>query len=212
MYREEYPRPGFVRPDWRNLNGAWQFEIEKSGNNYLGDGVYDSVIEVPFCPESKLSGIAHTQPLTSVWYRRTFSIAPEQLIGSVLLHFGAVDFSADVFINGVFAGSHSGGYTPFMLDIGSLVHTGENTLSVNAKDDYQDGTIPSGKQSNRPESYGCLYTRTTGIWQTVWLEFTGKTYFSKTKITPDANSKTILIEAALNRAAKGLFEAEVRGA
>lgn len=209
MYREEYPRPGFVRPDWRNLNGAWQFEIEKSGNNYLGDGVYDSVIEVPFCPESKLSGIAHTQPLTSVWYRRTFSIAPEQLIGSVLLHFGAVDFSADVFINGVFAGSHSGGYTPFMLDIGSLVHTGENTLSVNAKDDYQDGTIPSGKQSNRPESYGCLYTRTTGIWQTVWLEFTGKTYFSKTKITPDVNRKTILIEAALNRAAEGLFEAEV---
>lgn len=210
MFREEYPRPGFVRPDWRNLNGSWQFEIEKIDKSYLDGAAYDSVIEVPFCPESKLSGIAHTEPLTSVWYRRAFSLAPEQLEGSVLLHFGAVDFAADVFVNGVFAGSHSGGYTPFMLDIGSLVHTGENTLIVNAKDDYQDGTIPSGKQSNRPESYGCLYTRTTGIWQTIWLEFTGKTYFSKTKITPDVKSKTILIEAALNRAAEGLFEAEVR--
>ena len=75
MFREEYPRPGFVRPDWRNLNGSWQFEIEKSGKSYLDGAAYDSVIEVPFCPESKLSGIAHTEPLTSVWYRRAFSLA-----------------------------------------------------------------------------------------------------------------------------------------
>jgi beta-galactosidase/beta-glucuronidase len=210
MYRQEYPRPGFVRGHWMNLNGAWQFEIEENGRDYLDGAEYKSRIEVPFCPESKLSGVAHRGPLSSLWYRRGFELSPDQLSGSVLLHFGAVDFAALVYVNGARVGGHSGGYTPFSFDISEFVHAGENLLVVNAKDDYQDSTIPSGKQSDKPENYGCMYTRTTGIWQTVWLEFTGKAYFLKTKITPDARSKSIRIEAELNRGVAGTCEAEVR--
>ena len=210
MYREEYPRPGFARTEWQNLNGTWLFEIERGGKDYVRSADYGASIEVPFCPESRLSGIVHTEPLYSVWYRRSFELTEHQLAGSVLLHFGAVDFSAAVFVNGRQVGSHTGGYTPFSFDISAFVRAGENTLVVNAKDDYQDGAIPSGKQSDQARNYGCLYTRTTGIWQTVWLEFTGTAYFLKTKITPDAHKKTIFIEAALNRPVEGSCEAEIR--
>lgn len=170
---------------------------------------YDSVIEVPFCPESKLSGINHTEPLTSVWYRRSFNLKENQLTGSVLLHFGAVDFSAEVFVNGKRVGSHIGGYTPFSFDISEFCQTGNNTLVVNAKDDCKDGTIPSGKQSDQPQSYGCMYTRTTGIWQTVWLEFTGKTFFQKTKITTNPASKSIQFEVDLNRSITGSCNTQI---
>lgn len=209
MYRQEYPRPGFVREKWRNLNGTWLFEIEESDKDYVNSAEYGSMIEVPFCPESRLSGIAHRQPMNSVWYRRSFELTEEYCAGCVLLHFGAVDFTAVVFVNGRRVGSHSGGYTPFSFDISDFIHAGENTLIVNSKDNYQDDTIPSGKQSDRLENYGCMYTRTTGIWQTVWLEFTGKVSFLKTKITPDTRSKAIFIEAVLSRSLAGSCEAEV---
>ncbi len=209
MYRQEYPRPGFARNEWLNLNGTWLFEIEESGSDYISRAEYNSVIEVPFCPESRLSGIAHRESMSSVWYRRTFELTAENCAGSVLLHFGAVDFTAVVFVNGRRVGGHSGGYTPFSFDISGFIHPGENTLVVNAKDDYKDYTIPSGKQSDRLENYGCMYTRTTGIWQTVWLEFTGKVFFLKTKITPDTQKKNIYIEAELSRSLKGSCKAEV---
>lgn len=191
MYRSEYPRPSFVRDNWLNLNGKWDFEI---GN----DNVFDMQIEVPFCPESKLSGIGHTDYLYNVQYRRTIEINAEQLKGRVVIHFGAVDYEATLFVGGKKAGYHKGGFVSFSFDITDYLTEGENELILSVKDDAKDITIPAGKQSNRPESYGCHYTRTTGIWQTVWLEFVSNTYITERKITAFANEKSVLFEGCIN--------------
>ena len=110
MYRSEYPRPSFVRDNWMNLNGKWDFEI---GNT----GVFDKVIEVPFCPESRLSGIEHKDFMYDLQYRRTVEITKEQLTGSVIINFGAVDYECTLFVNGVKAGYHKGGYISFSFDM-----------------------------------------------------------------------------------------------
>lgn len=194
MYRPEYPRPSFVRDNWLNLNGKWDFEIGDNGKNYLDDNTeYETRIEVPFCPESKLSGVGHKDFMYSLWYRRTVSITPEQLKGKVLIHFGAVDYEANLYVNGKKAGTHRGGYISFSFDITNLLREGENTLVLNAVDDTKNNTYPSGKQSSRLESYGCSYTRTTGIWQTVWLEFLNESYISGRKISTRPEDRTVNI-------------------
>ncbi len=191
MYRSEYPRPSFVREGWLNLNGKWEFEI---GN----DNKFDKVIEVPFCPESELSGIGHKDFMYDLQYRKYVEITSEQLAGSVIINFGAVDYECTLFVNGKKAGYHKGGYISFSFDITEYLTEGENELIVAVKDDTKHPAIPMGKQSDRFESYGCSYTRTTGIWQTVWFEFTGKTYITERKITATPVTKTILFEGKLN--------------
>lgn len=193
MYRPEYPRPSFVRENWINLNGIWDFEI---GN----DNVFDKVIEVPFCPESALSGIGHKDFMYDLQYRKTVEITAEQLAGSVVINFGAVDYECTLFVNGKNAGYHKGGYISFSFDITEYLVKGENELVLSVKDDTKNPAIPMGKQSDRFESYGCSYTRTTGIWQTVWLEFTGKTYITDRKITADPDTKSVVFEGKLNNA------------
>ena len=192
MYRSEYPRPSFVRENWLNLNGKWDFEI---GNT----GVFDKVIEVPFCPESRLSGIEHKDFMYDLQYRRTVEITKEQLTGSVIINFGAVDYECTLFVNGVKAGYHKGGYISFSFDITEYLEEGENELVLAVKDDTKHPAIPMGKQSDRFESYGCSYTRTTGIWQTVWLELTGKTYITERKITANPDTKSVVFECKLNK-------------
>ena len=193
MYRPEHPRPQFERANWTNLNGKWEFEIsdKKSIDNIQKLAMK---IEVPFCPESKLSGIEHKDFMKSVWYRRVFNIDKEKLKNRVILHFGAVDYVANVFVNGKKAGSHKGGYTSFSFDITELLKEGENVLCVNALDNTRNKNIPSGKQSPQKESYLCMYTRTTGIWQTVWLEYVPKSYIKNVKITPNIDYKTVRFE------------------
>lgn len=195
MLRSEYPRPSFVRDRWLNLNGEWQFEVEKTTCDYLKKENYEQLISVPFCPESLLSGIAHTDFMKSVWYKRDFCLSEEETSGRVVLNFGAVDYYCTVYVNGKSVGSHKGGYVPFAFDITENVISGSNTVVVHAEDDTRDKSIPSGKQSEKKESYGCHYTRTTGIWQTVWLEFSGANYIKSCKITPDVNDKSISFEA-----------------
>ncbi len=194
--RNEYPRPQFMRGEdsWMNLNGKWEFELDLSDSGddrhleraeHLG-----SEITVPFVPESELSGIGYTDFITSAWYKRSFELTNEQLGGRVLLHFGAVDDTAEVWINGKDAGCHRGGYTPFTFDITDKVTEGKNVVVVHAKDNVKDPLQPSGKQSERWANGGCHYTRSTGIWQTVWLEFVPETYIKNVKIIPDvANEK-----------------------
>ena len=169
--RSEYPRPRFRRDGWLNLNGEWEFETDLSGSgleqNVQDKPEIDSRITVPFYPESRLSGIGNTDFMPHVWYRRRF-VLPEAACGKrVFLNFGAVDYEAFVYINGTLCGSHTGGYTGFQLEITSALVPGENTVVLRVNDPMTPYLQPRGKQSDRYGSYGCVYTRTTGIWQTV---------------------------------------------
>ncbi|MGE7823582.1 glycoside hydrolase family 2 protein [Paenibacillus sp. NPDC093718] len=205
--RPEYPRPQWVRPDWINLNGSWQFEIDhgKSGKERgFHEPGHDlsGTITVPFCPESKLSGVEYKDFMAAVWYKRDFTV-PEEWKGSILLHFGAVDYETEVWINGVSVGSHRGGYTPFSFDITSHVIPGKNVITVCAEDDVRSGRQPRGKQSGRFHSHGCDYTRTTGIWQTVWLEQVPKVYMSDMKLVGDPDNGCAHLEIKINGNAAG---------
>ncbi len=208
--RKEYPRPQFVRSGWLNLNGQWQFEIDngrsgearglaKEGTALSGE------ITVPFCPESKLSGVGYTDFMLGVWYKRTVTL--DTLAPRTLLHFGAVDYRCKAFVNGQFVGEHKGGYVSFAFDITSALREGENEITVYAEDDTRDRLIPSGKQSSKYGSYGCYYTRTTGIWQTVWLEFTAATYVDYVKYFPNITDGSVTVEAQL--CGKGDFAFDV---
>ena len=195
--RPEHPRPQFVRDTWTNLNGTWDFLFD-FGNSGLDRELWQddclteamkkspmpTSITVPFCPESRLSGIGYTDWIAAVWYRRTFRLTEAETAGRVLLHFGAVDYHSIVWINGKKAGEHKGGYSSFSFDITDSVKPGENTVVVYAEDDNRSGKQPIGKQSTKYQSHACSYTRTTGIWQTVWLEFTPKNAITYAKITP----------------------------
>lgn len=200
--RSEYPRPQFYRPSWQNLNDPWEFEIDQ-GNSGRERGMtqadypYRQTIQLPFCPESPLSGIGCTDFMAAVWYRKTIFLTPEQLSGHVILHFGAVDYQATLWVNGEQSITHRGGFSSFEADITSLLRPGENTLVVQAVDDTRNGQYPSGKQSDQYQSYGCYYTRTTGIWQTVWLEFTPAVYLKQVKIQADAVSGGVSLEPVL---------------
>lgn len=195
--RPEYPRPQMTRPQWENLNGPWEFAIDFSASGkereMFKDGTFDQKITVPFCPESELSGVGYKDFMPAVWYRRQITLGGEQLQGRVLLHFGAVDYETEVWLNGESVGTHKGGFSSFTFDITQAAQEGENTLVVCALDDVRSGKQPGGKQSPRFHSFGCHYTRTTGIWQTVWLEFVPKTYIRSYRLLPDpANAKVQL--------------------
>lgn len=197
--RPEYPRPQFRRENWQNLNGKWEFfnDLTASG---LERKVYelpklDGEITVPFCPESKLSGVGYTDFMPSVWYARNVTITKEQLDGRVLLHFGACDYITQIFVNGKAAGSHTGGYTSFSFDITDSLVEGDNRLVVHAKDTLRDDKQPCGKQSRKYYSHDCDYTRTTGIWQTVWLEFVPRLYLKNVRITATDLGGAVMFDA-----------------
>lgn len=192
--RAEHPNPQWERETWKNLNGPWEFEFDfgcSAVERRLWEKErFDREILVPFCPESRLSGIGYTDFINGVAYRKNFELSQEELSGRVLLHFGAVDYEASVYINGTLVGSHKGGYTSFCFDITKHVAPGPNTLFVAVKDDVRSGLQPKGKQAHLYASSGCDYTRTTGIWQTVWLEFVPERHIQSAKYYPDpANGK-----------------------
>ena len=206
--RPEHPRPQFVRDTWMNLNGTWDFlfDFGNSGRDralWKDENLDEAIkaspmptkITVPFCPESRLSGIGYTDWIPAVWYRRSFRLEEEQTAGRTLLHFGAVDYHSVVWINGTKAGEHKGGYSSFTFDITGLVRAGDNTVVVYAEDNNRSGIQPYGKQSTLYQSHACSYTRTTGIWQTVWLEFTPVNAIAYAKLTPVVSSHTLLIDA-----------------
>ena len=199
--RPEHPNPQFERENWLNLNGVWEFEIDNSKSGidrklYLADPLGGS-ITVPFCPESELSGVGNKDFMNAVWYRRSFILDDSQLSGSVILHFGAADYETIVWINGAEVGRHIGGYTSFEFDISSYVHSGENSVTVCVFDDVRAPYQPRGKQSELYYSHDCDYTRTTGIWQTVWLEFMPKNYIRSVKFYPDPENQKVTLTADL---------------
>ncbi len=207
MPRAEYPRPQFQRTDWLCLNGEWQFEID-AGDSGLERGLLEREltdrITVPFCPESPLSGIHHTDFMNAVWYRRTVAIPGSWSGRRVLLHFQAVDYDATVWANGVEVGRHRGGFTPLSCDLTHVASPGETlTIVVRARDDARPPQ-PRGKQSQRYANYGCLYTRTTGIWQTVWMEPVPEIALRRPRLTPDVANGMIRLEQPITNNRPGL--------
>lgn len=201
--RQEYPRPQLKRSDWYNLNGEWDFEFDDQNIGLEGKWFekkreFKQRINVPFAYQTKLSGINDSTSHDWVWYRRQFDI-PDSMAGKqIIMHFGAVDYRAMVFINGNFAGTHEGGHTPFSFDITNYLKNGTQSVVVRAEDPSSEETIPRGKQSWIEKSTGIWYTRTTGIWQTVWLEAVNKTHINKVKFTPDIDNGDIIIDFELS--------------
>ena len=197
--RPEFPRPDFVRKDWLCLNGPWAFSFDEP--------VFDRTITVPFCYQAPDSGIGLEEEHDVVWYRRSFPADGEKLEGGrLLLKFGAVDSRADVWVNGVYLGAHTGGHTPFAFDVTEAVRPGENEVTVKATD-CRNADKPRGKQTWTGERFGCWYTPTTGIWQSVWLEYTAEVYLRRVKLTPDVERLTALCELFLS--GDGPAEAQV---
>ena len=189
MPRAEYPSPMWKRSEWYCLNGTWDFAYDFGNSGELRgmveNGEFPMQITVPFCPESKLSGIGNLDFMSAVWYRKNvrFDTLPE---GRALLHFGAVDYEAKIWVNGQHCGTHKGGYTAFAIDITKALQAGDNEIIVCAKDDNRIDNHPCGKQCIEYKSKNCSYSRTTGIWQTVWLEFVPDRYLLSAKMTPHA--------------------------
>lgn len=213
--RPEYPQPRFQREQWQTLNGKWEFEFDDRNAGLeegwaAGTRKFSRTITVPYAFEAQRSGIADTSFHPTVWYRRTFQVPPDWKGKRVLLHFGAVDYRAQVWINGNMTGSHEGGHVPFRFDITPWLKAGANTVSLRAEDPPTDRYIPRGKQYWEPKSRGIFYTRTTGIWQPVWLEAAGDSYLNRVRITP-SNEGGVVFEAVLQREQPGLeFHATIR--
>jgi len=207
--RPEHPRPDLFRENWMTLNGEWQFEIDKAADGESRGLTYgkdlNSKIIVPFCPESKLSGLGlgNTQKLKDVWYRRTIELPATMKGKRIRIHFGAVDYKTWVYINGQLAGTHIGESSAFSFDITRFLKDGANEVVVKVLDDMWSGLQPSGKQA-RDQSEGCIYTRTTGIWQPVWLEAVGSSFVENITVVPDPDNSRVLITAKINGKDKDL--------
>ncbi|WP_291585159.1 glycoside hydrolase family 2 protein [Bacteroides sp.] len=192
----EYPRPIMERNEWFNLNGLWEYAITQTGADK--PSVYDGQILVPFVIESSLSGVQKSLGKEKeLWYSRKFSLPSGWKGKNILLHFGAVDWKTDVWVNGVKIGEHTGGFTPFCFDITSALKKGNNVLDVKVWDPTDDGTQPRGKQVKAPRTI--WYTPVSGIWQTVWLEPVGERYITSLKILPDIDYNRLFVSLDMNK-------------
>jgi len=207
--RPEHPQPQFMRSEWQSLNGTWQFAFDDHDEGlgagwHVAEAPFRRNIIVPFCFESRMSGIGDTSFHPVVWYRRQFEVPPAWKGRRVLLHFGAVDYRATVWVNGQAAGEHEGGNTPFRLEITGLLKPGRNTVVVRAWDPPEDRAIPRGKQYWEPKSRGIFYTRTSGIWQSVWLEAAGESWLEFVRIAPRLDG-TVTFHGRVARPQAGLM-------
>ena len=214
--RAEYPRPQFERADWVNLNGEWSFALDLSDSgrdrDFYNSKGFEQRITVPFAPESKLSGIGYTDFINSVWYQRMIQIPSAWQGKRVKLNFGAVYYESEVYIDGRFVGRHYGGSDSFAFDITDFVSDGkEHSIVVHAESDLRSGTQPGGKQSTNYYSYGCSYTRTTGIWQTVWMEAVDDMALERVQVVTDIdNEQIVVIPTYYNVAGGNTLSVEVR--
>jgi len=207
--RPEYPRPQFVRSPWMNLNGKWTyaFDFGNSGKErgFASSKGFEGEIIVPFCPESPLSGVNYKDFINAIWYQRNITVPADWEGKNIILHFGAVDYESEVFIDGKATGKHWGGTSSFQFDLTPYVKAGEtHSLVVFVRDDTRSGIQPSGKQCPDFKSRGCLYTRTTGIWQTVWMEAVSKYGLQSCQIIPDLDQKRFYVKPSFYALKNGL--------
>ena len=206
--RAEYPRPQFERADWLNLNGEWSYTLDlvKTGwERGLKDSKgFDGKIIVPFAPESKLSGVEYKEFIPCIWYQRNITIPAEWDGKDILLHFGAVYYESEIYIDGKFVDRHFGGSDSFTVDITPFVKPGQtHSLVVNAKSDLRSRMQSAGKQSLRHGPFECMYTRTTGIWQTVWMEAVAPCAIERVKYITDIDRNTVSMEFTMRRNVSG---------
>jgi len=212
--RPEYPRPDFSRNEWLNLNGQWNFDFDDHNlglkDEWYLNHVFSQVITVPYAFQTKLSGIETKEFHDVVWYERSFTI-PEKWQGKQIhLHFGAVDYRATVWVNGRFVTFHEGGHTSFYANITDALLSGLNKVVVRVEDLSKDLEQPRGKQFWEVESKGIFYTRTTGIWQTVWLEPVNSSFIERVKFTPNIDNGEVTVEYLVqNRAEDQEIEIDV---
>ena len=203
MNRFEYPRPQFVRSEWVNLNGKWQFEFDDNNDGwndkYGNQEKLSQEINVPFVYQSELSGIKDRTIHENVWYKREFELEHHQ-DKVTYLHFGAVDYFCRVYVNGQLVGEHEGGHTSFRFDISNYLIKGKQIITVFVHDPFDDETIPRGKQFWEEESRGIWYTNSTGIWQTVWLEIIHKEHIDNVKFTSDFDQGVVWLDFSVSEA------------
>jgi beta-galactosidase/beta-glucuronidase len=207
--RPEYPRPQFVRADWVNLNGPWTYTFDFGQSGYQrafeSSQGFEDTITVPFCPESSLSGVGYTDFIPAMWYQRTITLPAGWQGKRVLVHFGGVDYQCEAFIDGKSVGRHWGGTVSFTFDITHFVKAGSShSLVLAVQDDTRSGNQPGGKQSHKFNSFSCLYTRTTGIWQTVWLEAVDPHGLKSIYSVPNLDSSTFTITPTFYATRRGL--------
>jgi len=208
-----HPRPRLTRPGWVDLCGTWRFAFDDAGvgldQRWQDDATrFDRDIVVPFPPEAEMSGIGDKGFHPVLWYRREFDAVADD--GRLLLHFGAVDYIAHVWVNGDLAASHEGGHTPFTADItASLRPDGPQVVVVRAEDQPEDATQPRGKQDWQRQPHAIFYDRTSGIWQPVWLEPVPQTHIVDLQLTPDIATGTVIVELKLNRSSESLVRLEL---
>lgn len=208
MPRAEYPRPQFERGDWQNLNGEWTYELDlvQTGHErgLTQSTGFDGKITVPFAPESELSGVQHKDFIPSIWYQREISIPQEWAGKDVLLNFGAVYYVSEIYVDGKFVDRHHGGSDSFTVDITRFVKPGgKHSLVVCASSDLRSRMQSAGKQSLRHGPFECMYTRTTGIWQTVWMEAVAPTGIQRVKYVTDIDRSAVTMEFTMRRNAAG---------
>lgn len=201
--REDYPRPQFQRSSWMTLNGEWDFEFDDQdvgkAQRWYEQPDFSQKINVPFAYQSELSGIGNTDMHDIVWYKKTVAF-PATFAGKrLILHFGAVDYLAWVWVNGEMVKFHEGGHTPFAVDITDAVRDDENVIVVKAQDFNREVTLPRGKQFWEEKPRGIWYTQTTGIWQSVWVEAVSDIYLHKVKYRPDIDANQIEIRSFIGR-------------
>ena len=197
-YIKDYPRPQFVRQDWENLNGTWDFAFDDANQGekerWYQEFKVELKIQVPFTYETKLSGIQDEKRHDNIWYHRTICVDGEKLKDNrFMIHFEGCDFHTKLWVNGQYAGDHKGGYARFSFDITDLLKDGENELTVKAEDSF-DVQQPRGKQRWENDNFACWYVQTTGIWKTVWIEYVPNVRLDKVKMTPNFHDGALELE------------------
>lgn len=201
-YVKDYPRPQFVRDNWENLNGIWDFKFddENCGEQEQWFKTFKSelTIQVPFTYETKLSGIQEESRHDNIWYHKTIQVDGTRLKkNNYIIHFEGSDFVTKLWVNGQYAGSHKGGYARFSFDITKLIKDGTNHLTAKVEDSF-DMQQPRGKQRWINQNFGCWYVQTTGIWKTVWTEYVPKISLKQVKMTPNLEDYSLEVEYNVN--------------